>query len=75
LDWFGAEGKNHPKSCVSQWHQKVYGDIPTSDNAEDGGEVLRRYCDSNTTPIAGAPLKNLGSAIRLNFPVCPWVAP
>ena len=70
----GAYNKNHPKSCVSQWHYKVYGDIPPSDNAEDGGEVLRRYCDSNTTLITGAPLKNLGSAIALNFHVGRWVA-
>ncbi|MFB2974531.1 nucleoside hydrolase [Aerosakkonema sp. BLCC-F183] len=70
----GAHHKEHPKPCVSKWHTDVYGDIPTSQDAENGGEVLRRYCDSNTTLITGGPLKNLGAAIKLNFQVDRWIA-
>lgn len=78
--WFGldipvgAYNINHPKPCVSSWHYQVYGDIPPSCDAELGGEVLLRCCDENTTLITGAPLKNLGAAIKLDFKVGCWVA-
>lgn len=62
----GAYNIEYQKPCVSKWHYKVYGDIPPSYNAEPGGEVLLRCCDENTTLITGAPLKNLGMAMRLS---------
>lgn len=69
--WFGldipvgAYNIEHQKQCVSRWHYEVYGDIPPSYKAEPGGEVLLRCCDENTTLITGAPLKNLGMAMKL----------
>ncbi|GAB1539309.1 nucleoside hydrolase [Scytonema sp. NUACC21] len=70
LAWFdvdlpvGAYNIEHPKVCVSDWHYEVYGDIPPSYNAEPGDEILKQYCDENTTLIAGGPLKNLGKALK-----------
>ena len=72
LAWFerdipvGAYNINHKKRCVSRWHYRVYGEIPPSDDAERGADVLLSCCDENTTLITGAPLKNLGAAIRLS---------
>ena len=73
LKWFnlnipvGAYNIKHEKHCVSRWHYKVYGNIPSSYDAESGSEVLLKYCDENTTLITGAPLKNLGAAIELSL--------
>jgi pyrimidine-specific ribonucleoside hydrolase len=70
-DWFGrdipvgAYNLDHPKDCVSGWHYRAYGDVPPSRDAEPGPEVLLRCCDEHTTLITGAPLKNLGAAIKL----------
>ena len=61
----GAYNINHKKRCVSILHYRVYGEIPPSDDAERGANVLLSCCDENTTLITGAPLKNLGAAIRL----------
>jgi len=84
LGWFGRElpvgahNLDHPKPSVSTWHYKVYGQAEPSREAEPGGEVLLRHCDDNTTLLTGAPLKNLGAALRLGgesaFRVGRWVA-
>jgi pyrimidine-specific ribonucleoside hydrolase len=80
-DWFGldipigAHDLDHPKSCVSSWHYRAYGEAPPSRKAEPAAEVLLRSCDERTTLITGAPLKNLGAAIRLGgLEVGRWVA-
>jgi inosine-uridine nucleoside N-ribohydrolase len=59
----GAFNINHPKTCVSPWHEEAYGAIVPSQDAQIGAEVLYQYCDENTTLITGAPLKNLGKAL------------
>lgn len=59
----GAFNLDHPKQCVSRWHEKVYGEIEPSQDAEEGWRVLCGQCDENTTLITGAPLKNPGQAI------------
>jgi inosine-uridine nucleoside N-ribohydrolase len=66
-----GEGRHGPRGvCVSSWHYKAYGDIPSSRDAAPGGEVLHAHCDESTTLVTGAPLKNLGAAMRLpNFRV------
>lgn len=51
--------------CVSSWHYRAFGPIPPSREAAPGGEVLHAHCDESTTLITGAPLKNLGSALKL----------
>jgi len=72
LSWFakkipvGAYDLKYPKSCVSSWHYTVFGNITPSLDAIEGSEVLIQYCDENTTLLTGAPLKNLGNAIRIN---------
>jgi pyrimidine-specific ribonucleoside hydrolase len=71
LGWFGRElpvgayNLDHPKECVSPWHYEAYGPAEPSHDAEPGAEVLLRCCDENTTLLTGAPLKNLGAALRL----------
>jgi pyrimidine-specific ribonucleoside hydrolase len=70
----GAYNIEHPKQCVSKWHYDTYGNLPPSCDAEPGGEILLRYCDENTTLITGCPLKNVGSAMKLNFKVGRLVA-
>jgi pyrimidine-specific ribonucleoside hydrolase len=62
----GAYNIKHEKTCVSTWHEKVYGEILPAHDAPEGCEILRAYCDEHTTLITGAPLKNLGKA--LDFP-------
>lgn len=59
----GVFNINHPKTCVSPWHEQAYGSIKPSEDAQVGSEVLYRYCDEDTTLITGAPLKNLGKAL------------
>ncbi|MCU0657048.1 MAG: nucleoside hydrolase [Polyangiaceae bacterium] len=69
LSWFdvdipvGAGNLDHPRSCVSSWHEKAYGAIEPSRQAEPAADVLLRCCDEATTLITGAPLKNLGAAM------------
>ncbi len=60
----GAHALDHPKRCVSSWHERAYGPIEPSRDAEPGGELLCRVCDDATTLVTGAPLKNLGAAVR-----------
>ncbi len=68
----GAFNAQHPKSCVSGWHYRAFGDILGLDDTQghesvavdDGCRVLAECCDDKTTLITGAPLKNLGAALR-----------
>ena len=60
----GAFDIGYPKKCVSEWHEKVYGEICPSGDADDAATVLYENCDETTTLITGAPLKNIGRAIR-----------
>ncbi len=70
LSWFdleipvGAYDLGRDKRCVSPWHQRAYGAIKPSLEAEPGGELLHRCCDAGTILITGAPLKNLGEAMK-----------
>lgn len=85
-DWFerdipiGSFAIDHPKRCVSSWHRSAYGEIRESRDASPGHEVLRACCDARTTLLTGAPLRNLGRAIREAdlggepFQICRWVA-
>lgn len=71
LGWFGANipvGANnidHPKECVSAWHERAYGRIQPSRDAVPGGELLHELCAEDVTLITGAPLKNLGDAMAM----------
>jgi pyrimidine-specific ribonucleoside hydrolase len=60
----GAHDLRHPKPCVSQWHYDAFGEIPPSDAAEPGDELLLRVLGPDVTLVTGAPLKNLGAALR-----------
>lgn len=59
----GAYNIKHESVCVSFWHEKVYGKIEPSENADFGPQVLYEHCDEETILITGAPLKNLGWAL------------
>ncbi len=59
----GAYNLQHPKTCVSPWHEKVYGTITPSEQAREGSDVLLECCDEDTILITGAPLKNVGKAL------------
>ncbi len=59
----GAYNIAHEKTCVSGWHEKVYGKITPSTQAEEGWKVLLEQCDENTTLVTGAALKNLGRVL------------
>jgi len=62
----GAFNIDHPKRSVSDWHYRVFGDIPPSDDASFGPEVICEACvEPSTTLITGGPLKNLGKALNL----------
>lgn len=86
LAWFGVDipvgayDLQHSKNCVSRWHYEAYGNIPPSNQAEHGAEVLLEHCGEDTTLITGAPLKNLGAVIALaesterDFKIGGWVA-
>src|SRR5262245_55686785 len=83
LSWFGRErpvgagSLDRPQPCVSPWHPEAYGEITPSRDAEPADEVLLRHCDDGTTLLTGAPLKNLGAALRRaggGFRVGRWVA-
>jgi len=60
----GAFDLERDKQCVSAWHYRVYGNIPPSRDAAPAVEVLLAVCNASTTLITGAPLRNLGAAIR-----------
>ena len=81
LSWFGVDipvgayDIDHPKQCVSLWHERAYGAFGSSRDAEPGGELLCRLCDADTTLVTGGPLKNLGAAIDLGgLTLGRWVA-
>ena len=59
----GAFDLDHPKRCLSGWHERAFGARPQSRQAEHGPTLLWELCDEQTTLITGAPLKNLGEAI------------
>jgi inosine-uridine nucleoside N-ribohydrolase len=59
----GAFNLAHDKQCVSGWHHRVFGDMPPSEDARPGWEVLAEHCDEDTTLVTGAPLKNLGTLL------------
>jgi inosine-uridine nucleoside N-ribohydrolase len=69
-DWFnldipvGAHNIQHAKPAVSEWHYEAYGKPQPSTSALPGYEVLLTCCDAQTTLVTGAPLKNIGAAIR-----------
>jgi len=75
LEWFaldipvGAFDINHAKQCVSEWHYKAYGEIPPSEDAVVGGELLREICSEEVILVTGAALKNLGVAMEGEFRV------
>lgn len=60
----GAHNLDHPKSCVSQWHYDAFGQVTESRDAEPGADVLLRTLTADTTLVTGAPLKNIGAALR-----------
>ena len=70
LEWFdldipvGARNLDTEKQVISQWHYDAYGEIEPSRNAFPADEVLRDYCNNETTLLMGAPLTNLRTAIR-----------
>jgi hypothetical protein len=81
LRWFdrdipvGAFNIDHPKSSVSAWHFRTYGDIIPSREAVAGPALLRDVCDGTTTLVTGGPPKNLGGALALErFTLGCWVA-
>lgn len=81
LSWFGVEtpvgahNLEHPKPCVSSWHARAYGELEPSWDAGEGGVVLHEACDEHTTLVTGAPLRNLGAAMKLpGFRLGRWVA-
>lgn len=71
----GANNIDHPKPCVSGWHERAYGSITPDGEAEEAGALLAEVCDAETTLITGAPLKNLGEAMKhKHFTLGRWVA-
>lgn len=71
----GAYDISHPKPCVSKWHERAYGDLKPSYDAAPAGMVLANQADEDCTLITGAPLKNLGEALkRDHFRLGRWVA-
>jgi pyrimidine-specific ribonucleoside hydrolase len=70
-EWFGrdipigAYRLGQESNAVSPWHTGAYGPAPISTDARPGGEVLLDSCGEHAMLITGAPLKNLGEALRL----------
>jgi len=61
-----GEGNHGPRGeCVSSWHYKAFGEMPPSRDAVPGPELLHALCRPDTTLVTGAPLKNLGGALRI----------
>jgi inosine-uridine nucleoside N-ribohydrolase len=71
LSWFGRDipvgafNLEHDKQCVSKWHYDAFGKMPPSSDAEPAGALLARLCDTETTLITGAALRNLGRAMLI----------
>jgi pyrimidine-specific ribonucleoside hydrolase len=69
--WFGrdipigAYQIERATMAVSPWHTGAYGPAPSSSDARPGSEVLLEQSGADVTLICGAPLKNLGAALRL----------
>ncbi|GAB3836961.1 nucleoside hydrolase [Dactylosporangium cerinum] len=61
----GQGGQGRRGACVSSWHYAAFGDMPPSTDAVPGPELLRDLCGPSTTLVTGAPLKNLGGALKL----------
>lgn len=71
----GAYQRDHPKPCISPWHERAYGTIIPDYSAEPAGALLARLCDEHTTLLTGAPIKNLGEAMAHDsFLLGRWVA-
>lgn len=71
----GAGNLEHPKPCVSSWHERAYGEIIPSRDAVPADELLIELCDQETTLITGAPVKNLRKAVKdPNFVLGRWIA-
>jgi inosine-uridine nucleoside N-ribohydrolase len=70
-DWFGrdipigAHDITRTTSATSPWHHDAYGATPPSSVASPAGKLLLDLCNDEMTLLTGAPLKNLGTAIRL----------
>lgn len=81
LGWFGREvpvgawNIDHPKGCVSSWHESTFGECEPSRDAEPGPELLRRLASEDVTLLTGAAPKNLAGALRLGgLRLGRWVA-
>ena len=77
LDHMKARGTPDERyvTCVSAGHYKWLGEVPPSRDAEPGWKILHEHLDPTTTLLTGAPLKNLGKALREGPPQpFPWVA-
>lgn len=71
----GVRNLEHPKRCVSSWHERAFGAIEPSNDAVPAGELLVEICNADTTLITGAPVFNLGSACDSDdFVLGRWVA-
>ena len=72
----GAHNLDHPRPCLSPWHERAYGEVlAPSRDAEPAGPLLAELCDADTTLLTGAPIKNLGEAMgQDHFHVGRWVA-
>jgi len=53
-------------NSVSAWHYKAFGKIPICklNDIEEGWKVLSKNCGKDVTLFTGAPLKNLGKALK-----------
>lgn len=69
-EWFhldipvGACNLKSAKSSVSEWHYEAFGRLPPSFEADPADKVLMGSCDHDTRLVMGAPLTNLGTAIK-----------
>ncbi len=65
----------HSKPSISPWHERAYGAITPVESALHAGRLLADLCDADTTLITGAPIKNLGEAMKHeHFQLGRWVA-
>ena len=64
----GAYNLDHPKDSVSAWHYKTFGQLPPSDDARPGFELLAEQLDASTTLLTGAAVKNLKRLLESELP-------
>lgn len=70
LGWFGLDipvgvfNLHTDRPALSPWHERAYGPISPSMNAEPAAEVLVAVATPTTTLLAGGPLRNLQAAIQ-----------